>query len=787
MALLKDAQPILAKSPGKNGQVITLTQHGSDVMNAFTTLFGTLEESTRLGWGWLRFFRVPESDWQRFVTNGLASCGAHDLGKANNGFQEAMIRCGKQVIRHEHLSVLLLSQPNFDVWLKQHDAIDVDVVLAAVAGHHLKCSWRGEKSYPALGEPMPSTAEWVELYADHSGFVDSLKRLADVLDLPAPDFELPLLWSLYTEERGETLNDAREQLVERLHRSHSAVKIDLERHRLMMAVKSAVIVADTAGSGLVREQHSIAQWLHDCFSVPLLKAEDIEKHVWQPRVAEISQTTGEPFTETDFQTAARVMSNRSLLLAPCGSGKTLAAWRWIQARLAERPHRNVLFLYPTRATATEGFKDYVSHAPETDATLLSGTSAFDLEDMFSNPEDLRTQRDYLTDDRLYAIGYWNKRVFAATVDQFLGFMQQVYRSVCLLPVLVDSVVVFDEVHSFDPSLFNALKRFLHAFDIPVLCMTASLPTGRRQVLQELGLELHPQEPSRFSDLIDHAELPRYNVKHLQDREAAIQTVKEALANYKRVLWVVNTVDCCQELAQQFDALCYHSRFTLKHRKQRHEEVVASFKGERKDSPVMAVTTQVCEMSLDLDADVLITEAAPIPALIQRMGRCNRLAKESNPSLGQVFVYFPESKTPYDDEDLHRVAEFVSAIDGGKISQADLDKLLEDLTADLAREPERIAAFIDDGPWSIGGRERLREGDDYSVPAVLDTDVEDVLVARKRREPIDGWIVPAPKFLSQVDSRLGVFPQVAPTDHYHPRTGLHKHTISTESKQKWQIV
>ena len=41
------------------------------------------------------------------------------------------------------------------------------------------------------------------------------------------------------------------------------------------------------------------------------------------------------------------------------------------------------------------------------------------------------------------------------------------------------------------------------------------------------------------------------------------------------------------------------------------------------SSAITITTQVCEMSLDLDADVSTTELALISALVQRFGRSNR--------------------------------------------------------------------------------------------------------------------------------------------------------------------
>ena len=258
---------------------------------------------------------------------------------------------------------------------------------------------------------------------------------------------------------------------------------------------------------MVRENKHLRHWLETAFREELDDTY-IENNIIAPRVREIEQRKGR-FKWSDFQIAAEDLGRLALLLAPCGSGKTLAAWRWIKARLKQQPAARVIFLYPTRGTATEGFRDYVSWAPEADASLLHGTAAYELDGMFSNADDERSGKDFTTEARLYALGFWHRRVFSATVDQFLGFMQQIYRSACLLPVLADSVVVIDEVHSFDRSLFSALKLFLKHFHVPVLCMTASLPQVRRQELvDECGLEVFPQtlEESRFAIGSDHAAL-----------------------------------------------------------------------------------------------------------------------------------------------------------------------------------------------------------------------------------------------------------------------------------------
>src|SRR5206468_3989877 len=106
----------------------------------------------------------------------------------------------------------------------------------------------------------------------------------------------------------------------------------------------------------------LATWLQRCFQTDPLTGEFVEKSVIDPRIREIESRTGCGFQWRDWQLATGDLGERALLLSPCGSGKTMAAWRWIRNRLADTPTSRVIFLYPTRGTATEGFRDYVSWA-----------------------------------------------------------------------------------------------------------------------------------------------------------------------------------------------------------------------------------------------------------------------------------------------------------------------------------------------------------------------------------------------------------------------------------------
>jgi CRISPR-associated endonuclease Cas3-HD len=103
--------PLLAKSRSTPHvkMEITLTGHTKCVLWAVDALFGGKDAKKPLGASWLRFFGLAEDSFPRFRHHLRVAAAAHDWGKANDGFQNMVENTGEQVVRHEHLSGLLLA------------------------------------------------------------------------------------------------------------------------------------------------------------------------------------------------------------------------------------------------------------------------------------------------------------------------------------------------------------------------------------------------------------------------------------------------------------------------------------------------------------------------------------------------------------------------------------------------------------------------------------------------------------------------------------------------------
>lgn len=731
-------EKLLAKSI-RNGKEITLQRHLFEAEQAAQEVFRL---DKRWGRNWCRFFRITEKiDQERFLLHLRIAALFHDIGKANEDFYKAVTSKGfyQQTLRHEHLSALILHLPEVRNWLKQNEKLDLEVITGAVLSHHLKASNTPSCEWLWC---QPKGKPFLQMFEAHDEINAAFDRVREVAELPNNLRLENKVWA----EKAPWIEAQRDGF-DTARGFNRNLRKDNKRLKLLLMVKAGLIVSDAAASGLVREGYenkTFINWINEKAHSPKIENQDIATNIINKRADKIFQ--GKEIKWNDFQTKSATLGKKALLLAACGSGKTIAAWKWAEAQSREYEIGKVIFLYPTRGTATEGFRDYVGFAPEAEASLLHGTSKYELQAIAENPNDATEGKNYETQERLFALGFWGKRYFSATVDQFLSFLEHSYSSLCLLPVLVDSAVIIDEVHSFDQQMFKNLVAFLEHFDLPVLCMTATLQKSRREQLEKIGLRVYPNqtEQKELADLERLEIHPRYNLEFAENEQAALDIAIKEYKKGKRVLWVVNTVQRCQNVAKQLKQkldvkpLVYHSRFRLMDRKNRHEETIKAFKQIAKAE--IAITTQVCEMSLDLDADVLITEFAPITSLVQRFGRANRHLTKGEDFRARLVVYKPEGDKPYTNDDITLAETFLCDLGSKDISQRFLAEKLESHSK-LERPADGSARFLESGYYATRGN--FRDIDDFTNPCILSGDLTEVKKRIEDKDTYDAFVVSVP--------------------------------------------
>ena len=640
MTIFKRLLAKSSKSPDTPRGAETLPGHTANVMAAAQTLLDETADAQLSAVG------LPRSAWkERFYRAVLLAAFCHDLGKANDQFQ-SMVRGEReqrQAIRHEALSFLIVQEIALKEWFSAalEEPEDLSFILWAAAGHHRK--------FPP-GEPAAGTGIRLSLFLNHPDFQRTLSVGAKWLGLDEPPTLANLTWQLV----GRTPPRQRLRHAETKARAFWDSCND-DTRRFLAAVKACLIAADVAGSALPKEGEKISDWIRKA-----LTRRPTSSQLQNIIDERLQGTPLRPFQEVLGKTTARVV----LAQAGCGSGKTLGAYVWAAQRA---PGKRLFFSYPTTGTATEGFRDYLID-PTLNAQLVHGRAAVDLELLGVDDEGEQL-------DPLAALEAWSASITSCTVDTILGLMQNQRRGLYAWPAFVDAAFVFDEIHAYDERLFSSLLRFLlNCRGVPCLLMTASLPQARVDALTE-ALHSIDESLETVPGPMDLETLPRYQRVMSNDPWGVVE---QRVKHNDKILWVANTVSRALRLAEEasahgFQPLVYHSRFRYEDRVRQHGRIITAF---REEKPVLAIATQVAEMSLDLSADLLVTDLAPVPALIQRLGRLNRRSTPEDPKTPKPFLTIePDTPAPYKTPDCP--APFAAArlwldrLGMGPISQSDL--------------------------------------------------------------------------------------------------------------------
>ena len=668
-----------------------------------------------------------------------ASVVLHDIGKANNAFQK-MVRGERQKnqpVRHEVLSTLVTvgaikETENFSNWLREqafsHRPSEwIWMVAWATGGHHLKLHHYADYEHGELART--SAVDDIEFYgkatSDTLAILDTalLEAGISIKGRPElPDFALSCDVSEETNHVAlvEEFVWKSEEIAERLD----------ESNRLLLAYAKAIVIsADVAGSALWTSD--VARAIRGSLQKTVSGAE-LGAIVQKIRGENPNFTALRPFQKQTAKTPSP-----AVLIAACGGGKTVAAYEWAK----QYEGRKLFFCYPTTGTASAGFADYLFAQSDLERDLIHSRAEVDIEHMTKNGEgDHEEDRESLL--KVESLQAWGQQVIACTADTVLGLVQNNRRALFSFPAIIKAAIVFDEVHSYDAKLFGALVRFLWAFpQIPVLLMSASLPKSRLDALHE-ALGERWQEPIGGDETEEGRN--RYRLEWQEKKDDCWDAVSEALHNRGKVLWVCNTVGDAVEVykrakekAPEVAPMLYHSRFRYKDRVSIQDRVIAAFK--KKDTPCLAVTTQVCEMSLNISAQLMVTALPPFPSLVQRLGRLNRWGEVEKGARCLVYPFSCKDGEPYRVEELQASDKIVKRLCSGVtvLSQVDLKKELDTLAQ--AEELKLHSSWLDGG-WE-SRQATLREGG-ATITVLLEQDREKIMKGEQGgRGKLAAWTVP----------------------------------------------
>lgn len=617
----------------------------------------------------------------------LLAAAAHDLGKANDHFQGMIqgtrdVRINPQGLRHEWGTLLILQ--HLRDWLLPAvggSEFEFAVVEWAVAGHH--------RDEPPWESPGRGEGAELSLLLSHPDFSECLNWLSEPDTFGLPGREPYRSDEIVSLTGSNGIRSRLKQWRTRAGRLFDSMK-SLDR-RFVAVAKSALIAADVAGSALPKAKPDDPQrwgWISASFA---------NKPEPGDLQAVVEHRLGDDKPREFQQAVAASTAKITFVKAGCGTGKTLGAYMWAAANY---PTHRLYFCYPTTGTATEGFKDYLfepfGELGEIGAKLFHSRRDVDFDIILTTGADTRAVETDAT-AKLESLEAWSTPVVACTVDTVLGLVQNNKRGLFAWPALAQAAFVFDEIHAYDDQLFGALLRFLRDLPgLPALLMTASLPKARQEALREALIKHRGIDLTPIAGSVELETLPRYHKVAVRGNDP-LPIINETLKSGGKVLWVCNTVGRVMDAAHRANEirpLIYHSRFKYQDRVKRHKAVIGAFSS---DGPALATCSQVAEMSLDLSADLLVTDLAPVPAIIQRLGRLNRRAKAGD-STKPCVVIEPDGHLPYTPAELDAARIWLAEITQENISQRQLADKWEE--ADIQSLESVASAWLDGGPTTM---------------------------------------------------------------------------------------
>jgi len=366
----------------------------------------------------------------------------------------------------------------------------------------------------------------------------------------------------------------------------------------------------------------------------------------------------------------------ALIEAETRSGKTEAAlWRWVQLRRRGLVD-GLYFALPTRSAAVQLHARvqrmlkalWGEDAPEAVLAVPGYLRAGDAEGEPLSGFGVRWD-DGPKDDSRWATTraqqFLAARVAVGTIDQALLAALRVRHAPFRAAALARSLLVVDEVHASDAYTGALLERLIdnhrgaggHA-----LLLSATLGgAARARLLGQPAPTLVEAEAAPYPALSGRNAAPRgsdaggasksvrIEVQGLiDDPDAIARTAVEAANRGASVLVVRNSVRGAVAVAQAVEALApalafrvnrvatlHHGRFAPDDRRLLDDAVEAAFGKGRSATGRVLVGTQTLEQSLDIDADLLVTDLAPMDVLLQRIGRLHRHPRDHRGDFAQA--------------------------------------------------------------------------------------------------------------------------------------------------------
>jgi len=425
-----------------------------------------------------------------------------------------------------------------------------------------------------------------------------------------------------------------------------------------------------------------------------------------------------------------------LVEIPTGEWKTEWALLWA-VKNRKWNFNKIIYTLPTQVTSNKMYQRLVNLFGEENVGLVHSSAELFLQDFKNIDKDLKNQTSveeetqeidlYLAEKNFNKL--FSKPITISTLDAVLKFFINMWRWPIAQVNKLNALLIIDEIHTYDWKLSWFLANLIQSWvfedlGIKLAILSASFPQSKKEAILwqswKQNFEVVTQ-PELFNVAPNKIELIE---DKLDDNLFSILQKSQ----WKNVLIVRNTVKHAfftyQKLAEVwYNVMLYHSRFKKIDKKLKEFEIFYRLGKEKlkkfdeeiildgKYTPFeeyisqikpwekfILVATQVVEISLDIDFDIMLTDIAPLDALIQRFWRVNR--KKLANKQGQIYIFGKYEKInghyPYEDFLLDTTFEHLK---NWSLSLAELNQILDKIYSLFLQSVEgKDRVFDSFGKW-----------------------------------------------------------------------------------------
>ena len=311
------------------------------------------------------------------------------------------------------------------------------------------------------------------------------------------------------------------------------------------------------------------------------------------------------------------------LTGPTGIGKTLALMHFSLRHCLKWNKKRIIVVLPFLSLTEQTVKEYSNIAN----SILEDTS----------------QVQWTDETRAYS-ARWSTPIIVTTSVKFFESLFCDQPTDCRkLHHIANSVILFDEAQSLPNEVLGctleAVEELCKRYHVTMVFSTATQPDYQTISPQWKPKEIYPDSAALFQ------KLKRVNVSWRIKTETPLSFIAQEMSMKDKVCAIVNLRKHAKELFTALIAFCPEEEcfflttdLCAKHRSDQIQTIKDRLKAEL---PCRVVATQCIEAGVDLDFDVMYRALAPLEAIIQAAGRCNRNGRI--PEGGEVIVFVPASE------------------------------------------------------------------------------------------------------------------------------------------------